>query len=166
MPLGDPSDYVEQTIHPILRRENFDMELAIAGEVYEAFLPALALVTKWITMKEFLGWWIHLLYGIEITLPSGKSFLAKSGEEDNQFQAYRDLAECWKILYQRVTFHWIQSEGGTLMGTFDRNGYHVVHNLNYTAYPNYLGALVPYKGKIGLSTWCLYHLMSPEVRRT
>jgi len=52
------------------------------------------------------------------------------------------------------------------MGTFNRHGYHVVHNLNSTAYPNYLGALVPYKGKIGLSTWCLYHLMSPEVRRT
>ena len=75
------------------------MELVIAGEVYEAFLPALSLVTKWITTKEFLSWWIHLLYGIETTLPSGKSFLAKSDEEDNQFQAYRDLAERWEILY-------------------------------------------------------------------
>jgi hypothetical protein len=52
------------------------------------------------------------------------------------------------------------------MRTFNRNGYHVVYNLNSIAYSNYLGALVPYKGKIGLSTWRLCHLLSPEVKLT
>ena len=96
-----------------------------------------------------------MLYGIETKLPEGKRFLAKSDREDDLPRAYRDLAERWEILSQRITFYWTQSEKNTLVGLFSRNGYSVVHRLNSTAYPYYPEVMVPYEGKIGLFSWYL-----------
>ncbi|KAF2279439.1 uncharacterized protein EI97DRAFT_176273 [Westerdykella ornata] len=160
-PAGPRPEYCKTSdwyIHPVLEKSKWE-RLAIGQKafdvIYDRIRPALALVTRFLSIDEANDWWLHVLNGQIVQETSGnKRVYFAPGEHT------RDLEAALTDLSAKLRFVWMALPECT--GTMFHTPYDVLATMDREEWEQKRREHHDeYSPVIGLSSVYLYHLLRP-----